>query len=154
MNTRHLTLKLIAAAVATLPLLAHADSNVSHDGWTNLGDAGGYSVYVGPPAGTIGKTRAEVQAELAAFRENPITADGWKNVGDGGGYSVYVGPPAGTLGKTRAEVRAELAAFRKNPIAADGWKIVGDGGYFVYAVQPGATASETRAQASMEREVQ
>ncbi len=143
MNTRTLTLKLIVAAIAALPLLAHAGSSnteVTHDGWLQVN--GEILTYVGTQAGSIGKTRDQVRAELVAFENNPVSHDGWL---DHGNYSVYVGPPAGTVGKTRAEVQAELAAHRASPVAADGWKTVS--GFSVYVGQPAPAAAEAQANA-------
>lgn len=177
MNARHLSLTLIAAVAAALPLAAQADGDffgdgvkqagktraevqaelaafrknpVFADGWKSFND--GYFVYVGQPAGTLGKTRAQVEEELAEFRKNPVHADGWKSMNDG--YIVYVGQPAGTVGKTRAQVQQELAAFRKNPVSADGWKSVGDGGHFVYVGRSPANTSGVSTSMSGERQIQ
>lgn len=138
MNARHLTLNLVLATVAAgFSLGAQADASVAPDGWKDLGS--GHFVYVGTP-GAVGKTRAEVQAELQAFKRNPVTADGYVQIGDG---LTYVGLPAGTPGKTRAQVLAELEAFQRNPVAADGWKDIG-AGHYVFVGVP--AAAEQRAE--------
>lgn len=39
--------------------------------------------YVNVEPATVGKTRADVMAELAAWRKNPVSSDGWEDLGEG-----------------------------------------------------------------------
>lgn len=71
---------LILAAVTTLaPLAVSAQGLPTHDGFQLIGDT---LVRVEQP-GAVGKTRADVLAELAAWRKNPVHPDGWAEVGGG-----------------------------------------------------------------------
>ncbi|WP_295638733.1 DUF4148 domain-containing protein [uncultured Methylibium sp.] len=117
---------LILAAVATLsPLAVSAQGIPSHDGFQLIGDT---LVRVEQP-GASGKTRADVLAELAAWRKNPVHADGWAEVngGDSLRFVGHAGP-----GRSRAEVLAELEAWKKNPVYSDGWAEVGGGNSLRY----------------------
>lgn len=112
---------LILAAVTTLaPLAVSAQGIPTHDGFQLIGDT---LVRVEQP-GAVGKTRADVLAELAAWRKNPVHADGWAEV-NGGDSLRFVGHNG--PGRSRAEVLAELDAWKKNPIHADGWAEIGGG---------------------------
>lgn len=148
MSFRLNTLILAAAAVLT-PLAVSAQGIPTHDGFQLIGDT---LVRVEQP-GAVGKTRAEVLAELAAWRKNPVHADGWAQVNGGDslrfvghtGHTGHTGP-----GRSRAEVLAELEAWRKNPVHADGWAEVGGGdslryvGVFKPAAAPTATSNDLR----------
>lgn len=137
MTTRTLTLKLIAAAIATLPMLAQADTNsiITHDGWQQVN--GELIGFVGVP-GAVSKTRAQVRAEFDAARGNRTSHDGWVQTGDS---LEFVGLPTGNVSKTRAQVRAELAAHQRNPVSADGWVQQGDALVFVGQPAPTQRAS-------------
>ena len=77
----------VAAAVTTLsPLAVSAQGIPTHDGFQLIGDT---LVRVEQTC-VSGKTRAEVLAELAAWRKNPVHADGWAEV-NGGDSLRYVG---------------------------------------------------------------
>lgn len=117
MNTRHFTVNLIIAAAAAAPLMAQAaSSTVTHDGFVQVGSETLH--HVGSPAGNLGKTRAEVRAELDAYRVNPVSPDGWLQRGE---ELLFVGlPTSGTPGKSRAEVRAEQAAA--DGVSTDGFR--------------------------------
>ncbi len=137
----------VAAAVTTLsPLAVSAQGIPTHDGFQLIGDT---LVRVEQP-GVSGKTRAEVLAELAAWRKNPVHADGWAEVngGDSLRYVGHTGP-----GRSRAEVRAELDAWKKNPVHADGWAEVNGGdslryvGVFKPAAAPMAASGDLRVAA-------
>lgn len=91
---------------------------ITADGWAQRGDS---LVFVGHAAGT-GKTRAQVQTELAAWRADPVSHDGYREIG--GDTFRHVGTQA--VGKSRADVRAELAAWRANPVSHDGYREIGD----------------------------
>lgn len=138
---------LILAAVAALsPLAASAQGLPTHDGFQVIGD----TLVRAEQPGAIGKTRAEVQAELAAWRKNPVSADGWTEIGGGDNlrYVGHTGP-----GRSRAEVLAELAEWRKNPVSADGWAEVNGGdslryvGVFKPAAAPTAASGGLRVAA-------
>ncbi len=148
MSFRLNTLILAAATVIT-PLAVSAQGIPTHDGFQLIGDT---LVRVEQP-GAVGKTRAEVLAELAAWRKNPVHADGWAQVNGGDslrfvGHTGHTGP-----GRSRAEVLAELEAWRKNPVHADGWAEVGGGdslryvGVFKPAAAPKAASSDLRVAA-------
>ena len=115
--TKSLTVLALGSALFATFTPANAGGTVYSDGWQQLGDS---LVFVGHAQGT-GKSRAQVQAELAAWVKNPVSHDGFREIG---GDSIrYVGTDTST--KTRAEVRAELAAWIKDPVSHDGYSEIG-----------------------------
>ncbi len=104
MSTRLALISLSLGAALLTPLAAHADN------WPGSRPA----AIDGP------KTRAQVLAELAAWRMNPIHADGWAEV-NGGDSLRFVGPHGtSTTARNPQAVASEIAAARRMP-GADGW---------------------------------
>lgn len=119
-----------AASLGLLALAGAAQAaglhGLSHDGYINQGD---HLVFVGvPQGGEVGKTRAQVDAELKAARANPVLQDGWRQDGDGLRYVGHYAPAG--AGKSRMAVLEELRAWRARPVHPDGWTSLGDGAYF------------------------
>lgn len=143
MHTRTFSLTVTLAAMLAAFAAPAGAQTASHDGWI---DHGGYSVYVGTTG--PGKSRAEVQRELAEYRANPIAADGWRMAGDGYVFEGYGRPLV--AGKTRAQVRMELAEFRANPVGPDGWT-QNDSGFSVFVGVPPSMAKGTATAPSATR---
>jgi Domain of unknown function (DUF4148) len=112
--TRTRATLLIVGAAMLLPLSAFADT---------------YPVGPFPSHEPSSVTRAQVQAELAAYRKNPVSPDGWRDAG--GDNQVFVGIP-GAVSKSRAQVRMELLAHRAMPVTVDGWDTISE----TWAVAP------------------
>jgi hypothetical protein len=86
-----------------------------------------------------GKSREQVNAELAAWRSNPVTADGYRFIGGEAGYVYEGASAAGRLGgdtsvasQSRERVRQDIERFRANPVTVDGYREVGGEVGFVY----------------------
>lgn len=128
-RTNLIFIALLASAIA-LPAAATTGS-------TFVGGEAGFEYHPMP----AGKTRAQVQQELAAWRANPVTADGWRQVGGEVG-AVYVGTAAS--GKSRAEVIREVLEARRNPVGSDGWRDVGGEAGAIFVGIPNSRTDATR----------
>lgn len=88
--------------IATLTLaMATAVPAFATSGFTPVAGEAGNTTHPMPGA----KSRAEVQAEAAAWKRNPVSADGWRDIGGDAGW-VYVGTSA-----RDASSRAPRVAF-------------------------------------------
>lgn len=88
--------------IATLTLaMAAAVPAFATSGFTPVAGEAGSTTHPMPGA----KSRAEVQAEAAAWKRNPVTADGWRDTGGEAGW-VYVGASGQDASK-----RAQRVAF-------------------------------------------
>lgn len=91
MTHRNSSLCLVVLGALAAPAFATS-------GTTIVGGEAGLTTHAMPS--TV--TRAQVRAELEAWRKNPVTADGWREVGGEVGW-VYVGAPRAGAANAAAE---------------------------------------------------